>query len=70
MGVPFTARILWGVLMHDLVIRGGSVVDGSGRPARTADVAIANGCVAEIGRDVGPGRREIDADGLLVAPWK
>jgi N-acyl-D-aspartate/D-glutamate deacylase len=54
--------------MHDLVIRGGRVVDGCGRPARTADVGIVNGCVAEIGCEVGPGRRELDADGLLVAP--
>jgi N-acyl-D-aspartate/D-glutamate deacylase len=68
MGVPCHGTDPLGVLMHDLVIRGGSVVDGSGQPARTADVAIANGCVAEIGRDVGPGRRDIDADGLLVAP--
>jgi N-acyl-D-aspartate/D-glutamate deacylase len=53
--------------MHDLVIRGGSVVDGSGRPAFTADVAIADGHIAGIGR-VGSGRRELDADGLLVTP--
>ena len=54
--------------MHDLVIRGGTVVDGSGRPARTADVAIDDGRIAEIGDDVGAARREIDADGLLVTP--
>jgi N-acyl-D-aspartate/D-glutamate deacylase len=54
--------------MHDLVIRGGSVVDGTGRPARTADVAIDNGCIAEIGDDVGAARRELTADGLLVTP--
>jgi N-acyl-D-aspartate/D-glutamate deacylase len=54
--------------MHDLVIRGGSVVDGSGEPARTANVGIADGRIAEIGRDVGPGRRELDADGLVVTP--
>ena len=34
--------------MHDLVIRGGSVVDGSGRPARTADVAIDDGRITEV----------------------
>jgi len=54
--------------MHDLVIRGGSVVDGTGRPARTADVAIDNGRIAEIGDDVGAGRRALSADGLLVTP--
>jgi N-acyl-D-aspartate/D-glutamate deacylase len=54
--------------MHDLVIRGGSVVDGSGRPARTADVAIDEGRIAEIGDEVGAARRELSADGLLVTP--
>ncbi len=53
--------------MHELVIRGGRVVDGTGAPARTADVAIDGGRITEVGR-VGPGRREIDADGLLVTP--
>ena len=54
--------------MRDLVIRGGTVVDGAGRPARTADVAIDGGRIAEIGDDVGPARRQLDADGLLVTP--
>ena len=54
--------------MHDLVIRGGNVVDGSGAPARVADVAIDDGVIAEVGTDVGPGTREIDATGLLVTP--
>lgn len=54
--------------MHDLVIRGGTVVDGSGGPPRTANVAIDGDRIAAIGADVGEGRREIDADGLLVTP--
>jgi N-acyl-D-aspartate/D-glutamate deacylase len=54
--------------MHDLVIRKGSVVDGSGAAAFTADVAISEGVIAEIGRDLGPARREIDADGAIVTP--
>jgi N-acyl-D-aspartate/D-glutamate deacylase len=54
--------------MHDLVIRGGSVVDGTGRPARTADVAIDNGRISDVGDDVGSARRELAADGLLVTP--
>jgi N-acyl-D-aspartate/D-glutamate deacylase len=53
--------------MHDLVIRAGTVVDGTGSPAVTADVAVDGGIVSEIGR-VGRGRREIDADGALVTP--
>ena len=52
----------------DLVIRGGTVVDGSGAARFTADIAIADGRVVEIGRVAGCGAREIDADGLLVTP--
>jgi N-acyl-D-aspartate/D-glutamate deacylase len=54
--------------MHDLVIRGGTVVDGTGAPARTADVAISDGVVTEVGRVDGPAREELDADGLVVTP--
>ncbi|MDQ1435893.1 MAG: hypothetical protein QOF59_2709, partial [Actinomycetota bacterium] len=53
---------------HDLVIRGGTVVDGAGAPARTADVAVAGGVITEVGRVEGSGTRTIDADGLLVTP--
>jgi N-acyl-D-amino-acid deacylase len=53
--------------VHDLVIRAGTVVDGTGAPARTADLAIDGGIVTEMGR-VGRGRREIDADGAVVTP--
>ena len=54
--------------MHDLVIRGGTVVDGSGQPARTADVAIDDGRVVEVGPGITLGHRELDAEGLLVTP--
>jgi len=54
--------------MHDLVIRGGRVVDGTGAPARTADVAIDGDQIVEVGRVGETGRQEIDADGALVAP--
>ena len=54
--------------MHDLVIKGGNVVDGTGAPARTADVAISDGIVTEVGRVDGPAREVLDADGLLVTP--
>ena len=53
---------------HDVVIRNGTVVDGTGAPARSADVAVRDGVVTEVGRVDGRGRRELDADGLLVAP--
>ncbi len=52
----------------DLVVRNGEVVDGTGRPRRRADVGVAGGRVVEIGSVVDRGRREIDADGLVVAP--
>src|SRR5438105_13557828 len=54
--------------MHDVVIRGGTVVDGTGAPARTADVAVGDGVITAVGPVDGAGRRELDADGLLVAP--
>ena len=53
---------------HDLIIRGGTVLDGTGGPARTADVAIADGVVTEVGRVDGAAVQELDADGLLVTP--
>ena len=54
--------------MHDLVIRGGTVVDGSGSDRRVADVAVDDGAITAIGDDVGNGRRSIDAEGRLVLP--
>jgi N-acyl-D-amino-acid deacylase len=54
---------------YDVVLRGGHVVDGSGRAGVDADIAIANGRVAAIGRSLrDSGRVEIDARGLVVAP--
>ncbi|MBI1844564.1 MAG: amidohydrolase family protein [Actinobacteria bacterium] len=52
----------------DLVVRGGTVIDGTGAPRRTADVAIADGRVVEVGKVSGKGKREVDASGALVAP--
>jgi N-acyl-D-aspartate/D-glutamate deacylase len=54
--------------MHDLVLRGGRVIDGTGAPERVADVAIDEGRITAITEDAGPARREIDARGLLVTP--
>jgi N-acyl-D-aspartate/D-glutamate deacylase len=54
--------------VFDLLITGGSVVDGTGAPARTADVAITDGKVAAIGRVDSSATQTIDADGLLVTP--
>ncbi len=54
--------------MFDLLIKGGTVVDGTGARARTADVAVAAGRVAAVGRPGGRARRTLDADGALVLP--
>jgi N-acyl-D-amino-acid deacylase len=54
--------------MHDIVIRGGTIIDGSGRAPFTGDVAIAGTRVVGVGGKQGPARREIDAAGLLVTP--
>jgi N-acyl-D-aspartate/D-glutamate deacylase len=54
--------------MHDVVIRGGLLVDGTGRPGRRGDLAVAGGRIVEVGEVPGPGRRELDARGLVVAP--
>src|SRR5262245_27454294 len=54
--------------MHDLVIKGGSVVDGTGAPARTADVAVTDGVITEVGAVAGKARETVDADGAVVTP--
>jgi len=54
--------------MHDLVIRGGTVVDGTGGPAFTADVAVEDGRIVGVGKVTGSARRTMAADGLLVTP--
>ena len=55
-------------MSHDVVIKNGTVVDGTGRARYQADVAISNGKVAEIGKVTEGARRTIDAHGLVVAP--
>lgn len=54
--------------MHDLVIRNGRVIDGTGAPARPADVAIEGDRIVAVGEVTGPARRELDADGAAVTP--
>jgi N-acyl-D-amino-acid deacylase len=55
-------------MMHDLVIRGGTVVDGTGGPRHVADVAIDGQTITAVGIVSGQGRKEIDASGYLVTP--
>lgn len=53
---------------YDLVIRSGTLVDGSGAPPVTGDVAVRDGWIAAVGTVRGRGAEEIDAAGLLVTP--
>ena len=55
-------------MAFDLLIRSGTVVDGTGAPPRTADVAVAGGRIVEVGRVSGAAKRTLDADGLTVTP--
>jgi N-acyl-D-amino-acid deacylase len=52
----------------DLVIRNGLLADGTGGPLRRADVAVAGHRIIEVGERLARGRRELDAEGLLVTP--
>ncbi len=54
--------------MHDLVIRGGTLVDGTGSPAVVADVAVTGGVIVAVGENLGHASRTVDADGALVTP--
>jgi N-acyl-D-aspartate/D-glutamate deacylase len=54
--------------MHDIVIRGGTIIDGTGQPEFAGDIAIDGDRIAAVGGKAGAGRRVIDADGLLVTP--
>ncbi len=54
--------------MHDLVIRGATIVDGTGAPARLGDIAVDAGKIVSVEGRAGAGSREIDADGLIAAP--
>jgi len=54
--------------MHDIVIRGGTILDGSGGEAFTGDIAIDGGRLTVVGGKTGAAKREIEANGLLVTP--
>ena len=54
--------------MFDLVVRNAKLVDGTGEPSRMADIAVKGGVIAEVGENLGEGKREIDAKGDLVTP--
>ncbi|HET7692195.1 MAG TPA: D-aminoacylase [Gemmatimonadota bacterium] len=54
--------------VHDLLLRGGTVVDGTGMPGSRADLAISGDRIAAIGEDLGAARDTIDVSGSIVAP--
>ena len=54
--------------MHDLLIRGGTIVDGTGAASFTGDVAVKEGKIVEVGKITRAAKRTIDAAGLMVAP--
>ena len=53
---------------YDVVLRGGTVIDGTGAPSRQADVAIRDDRIVEVGTVTGRGTTEIDVTGLMVTP--
>src|ERR1051325_1409274 len=55
-------------MAYDLLIRNGTVIDGTGAAARRADVAVSSGKIVEVGRVSGAAKRTIDAADLVVAP--
>jgi len=55
-------------MAHDILIKNGTVIDGTGSPGRRADVAISKGKIAEIGRISDGAAKTIDAADLVVAP--
>ncbi len=54
--------------MFDTIVRAASIVDGTGKPAYMGDLAVQDGRIAAIGRDLGPARETVDADGLTLMP--
>ena len=56
------------MLIHDLVIRNGNIVDGSGKKPFLGDIAIDDGKITKVGEVINSGKKEIDADGNLVSP--
>ena len=54
--------------MFDLIIRGGTIVDGTGEERFTGDVAVKDGLIAQVGNVTGDAAEEIDATGMVVTP--
>jgi len=54
--------------MHDMVIRGGTIIDGTGKPGFVGDLAVDGDRITQVGGKAGPGRREFNAEGRIVTP--
>ncbi len=54
--------------MHDLLIKNGTVFDGTGTQSQTVDIAVSNGFITAIGHDLGPSQTSLDAKGHIVTP--
>jgi N-acyl-D-amino-acid deacylase len=54
--------------MHDTVIRGATIIDGTGKAGFAGDIALDGDRIAQVGGKAGPGKREINAAGLIVTP--
>lgn len=65
----FTKKVKarWGI-EFDLVIKNGTVIDGTGAAAFRADVAVQDGLIVAVGYDLGAAQKEIDAQGCIVTP--
>jgi len=55
-------------MAHDIVIRGGQLVDGTGKGPSPGDVAISDGIITDVGSVDGSAKREIDARSMTVTP--
>ena len=55
-------------MTHDLVLRGGTIIDGTGGESFEGDVAVSKGMITEVGKVSGRGIEEIDARGQIVTP--
>ena len=55
-------------MSYDLVVKDGTVIDGSGQPGYRADIGIKNGKIWSIGRITESAKQEIDAEGHVVSP--
>ena len=55
-------------MAYDIVIRGGQIVDGTGKEPVHGDLGIENGIITAVGKVDGRGREELDAEGLTVSP--